>query len=160
MARRHTYRVDLTWTGDLGTGTSAYRAYSRNHELTAAGKPPIPGSADPGFRGDATRWNPEETLVASLSACHQLWYLHLCSVAGVIVTGYQDAAEGLMLEDDDGAGQFERVTLRPRVTITADSDPAVAAQLHHDAHDKCFVARSVNFPVTVEPDIVRAGVAA
>lgn len=159
MPKRHSYAVDLTWTGNLGTGTSAYRAYSRNHEISVAGKPPIAGSSDPGFRGDPGRWNPEETLVASLSACHQLWYLHLCSVAGVIVTAYADVAEGVMVEEADGAGQFESVTLRPRVTISA-GDAEVAARLHHEAHDKCFVARSVNFPVRVEPEIVRADRAA
>ncbi len=159
MPRRHSYKVELVWTGDLGTGTSAYRAYSRDHDMLAPGKPPIPGSSDPGFRGDPTRWNPEEMLVASLSACHQLWYLHLCSAAGVIVTAYEDAAEGELVEQDDGAGQFERVTLRPRVTISAESDAEMAARLHHDAHDKCFVARSVNFPVGCEPQISVAGAA-
>jgi organic hydroperoxide reductase OsmC/OhrA len=153
MPRRHSYKVEVVWTGDLGTGTSAYRAYSRDHDMLAPGKPPIPGSSDPAFRGAPARWNPEEMLVASLSACHQLWYLHLCSAAGVIVTAYEDAAEGELVEQDDGAGQFERVTLRPRVTITAESDAELAARLHHDAHDKCFVARSVNFPVGCEPQI-------
>jgi organic hydroperoxide reductase OsmC/OhrA len=156
MSRRHTYTADVVWTGNRGEGTSSYRAYGRDHEIRSEGKAPILGSSDPHFRGDAARWNPEETLVASLSACHQLWYLHLCAVAGVVVTAYEDRAEGVMLEEDDGAGQFERVTLRPRVTITAASDAALAARLHHDAHAKCFVARSVNFEVACEPAIVHA----
>jgi organic hydroperoxide reductase OsmC/OhrA len=84
--RQHRYSVTLRWTGNLGRGTADYRAYARTHELRAPGKPVLAGSADPGFRGDADRWNPEELLVASLSACHQLWYLHLAAEAGLVVT--------------------------------------------------------------------------
>ena len=156
MSRRHTYRAEVVWTGNQGTGTSTYRAYGRDHEIRAEGKAPIAGSSDPHFRGDAARWNPEELLIGSLSACHQLWYLHLCAVAGVVVIAYQDLAEGVMLEEDGGAGQFERLTLRPRVTISAASDADLAQRLHHDAHANCFIARSVNFEVACEPTIVRA----
>jgi len=154
--RLHRYQAKVVWTGDLGTGTSGYKAYARDHEARAEAKPPIPGSSDPLFRGDAARWNPEELLIASLAACHQLWYLHLASEAGVVVTAYEDDAEGVMAEAAGGAGQFESVTLRPRVTITAASDPGVARRLHEPAHEKCFIARSVNFPVACEPVIVRA----
>ncbi len=117
MAREHTYSVELDWTGNAGSGTSSYSAYSRDHELRAAGKPPIPGSADPGFRGDPARWNPEELLVASLAACHQLWYLHLCAIAGIVVESYSDRASGVMVEEDAGAGQFAGVTLRPHARL-------------------------------------------
>lgn len=156
MSRRHTYRATVVWTGNRGTGTSHYRAYGRDHELRAAGKPPIPGSSDPLYRGDADRWNPEELQVAALSACHELWYLHLCAEAGVVVVAYEDAAEGVMVEESDGAGQFERVTLRPRVTIAADSDAETARRLHQEAHAKCFLARSMNFEVTCAPEITAA----
>lgn len=158
-AKRHNYRVRVTWTGNTGSGTGSYRAYARAHEITVPGnadgpaKPPIPGSSDPAFRGDPARWNPEELLVASLSACHKLWYLHLCSQAGIIVTAYEDDAEGVMVEADDGAGRFESVTLRPRVRITAASDPALALALHGRAHELCFIARSVNFPVRHEAGV-------
>jgi organic hydroperoxide reductase OsmC/OhrA len=147
----HRYTVALKWTGNTGTGTAGYRAYERAHELSVEGKPVIPGSSDPAFRGDPKRWNPEELLVASLSACHKLWYLHLCSAAGVVVTDYVDAAEGLMAESADGGGHFTRVVLRPRVTITGGSDKEKAQALHHEAHAKCFIANSVNFPVSHEP---------
>src|SRR4051794_15702766 len=103
--RQHRYRVAVRWTGNTGQGTSGYRAYSRDHVVEAAGKPPIPGSSDPQFRGDASRWNPEELLVASLSACHKLWYLHLCAEAGVTVTAYEDHAEAVMSEHQDGGGR-------------------------------------------------------
>jgi organic hydroperoxide reductase OsmC/OhrA len=154
--RLHRYQAKVTWIGNLGAGTSGYKAYARDHEASAGAKPPIPGSSDPLFRGDAARWNPEELLIASLAACHQLWYLHLASEAGVVVTAYEDAAEGVMAEEAGGAGQFEQITLRPRVTITAASDEAVARRLHEPAHEKCFIARSVNFPVHCEPVIVVA----
>ncbi len=155
MGREHRYRVRLDWAGNEGSGTSSYRAYGRAHVLGAPGKPDIPGSSDPHFRGDPARWNPEELLVAALSACHQLAYLHLCATAGIVVTAYEDAAEGVMVEEPGGAGRFESVVLRPRVTIAA-GDAAKALALHHDAHDVCFIARSVNFPVTNAPEIVTA----
>ncbi len=149
--KSHHYRTVVVWTGNKGVGTRSYRDFGRDHETSAEGKPVIPGSSDPNFRGDRTRWNPEELLVASVSACHELWYLHLCSVGGVVVTAYTDHAEGEMLEAGDGSGHFTSVTLRPQVRLAAGSDPARAAALHHDAHQKCFIANSVNFPIAVEP---------
>jgi organic hydroperoxide reductase OsmC/OhrA len=154
MSKLHTYRATVRWTGDLGTGTSSYRAYARAHAIEATGKPTIPGSSDPAFRGDAAAWNPEELLVASLSACHQLWYLHLAAVNGIVVRNYVDAAEGTMSEEADGSGRFTRVVLRPRVTIAPGGDVEKARALHRDAHAKCFVANSVNFPVECEPEIM------
>jgi organic hydroperoxide reductase OsmC/OhrA len=151
--REHRYAVRVDWTGNLGTGTSGYRAYSRDHTIGAGAKPAIPGSSDPAFRGDPARWNPEDMLVASLSACHQLWYLHLCATAGIVVTAYADEAEGVMEEGPDGGGQFSSVVLRPRVTLAPGSDAAKALALHHDAAEKCFIARSVNFPVRHEPAV-------
>ena len=156
MSREHAYRVEVKWTGNRGTGTSSYKAYGRDHEIRATGKPAISGSSDPTFRGDPARWNPEDLLVGSLSACHELWYLHLCAGAGVVVLAYEDHAEGVMVEEDSGGGQFTSVTLRPQVTIDAASNADLAKSLHQVAHEKCFVARSVAFPVTVEPSIVRA----
>jgi organic hydroperoxide reductase OsmC/OhrA len=154
--REHRYHVTVEWTGNTGAGTSSYRAYERRHEISApdSAKPVIPGSSDPAFRGDAARWNPEELLVASLSACHQLWYLHLCADAGVVVTAYVDRAEGTMLEDAAGAGQFTRVVLRPVVTVAAGVDVERARALHHEAHARCYIARSVRFPVEHEPEIL------
>jgi organic hydroperoxide reductase OsmC/OhrA len=144
---KHHYQVNVAWTGNRGTGTSGYRDYERSHTISAAGKPAIPGSSDPAFRGDAARWNPEELLVASASACHKLWYLHLCADAGIVVTAYVDHAEGTMNGD-----RFERVVLRPHVTISA-GDRALALQLHHKAHEECYIAKSVNFPIDCEPSI-------
>jgi organic hydroperoxide reductase OsmC/OhrA len=151
MARVHRYRVKVEWSGNTGGGTSDYKAYERRHEISVDGKPPIQGSSDPAFRGDASRWSPEELLVASLSACHKLWYLHLCATAGVVVTSYVDSAEGEMEETSDGSGQFRRVVLHPVVSISPESDPAKAQELHARAHTKCFIANSVNFPVEHEP---------
>jgi Predicted redox protein, regulator of disulfide bond formation len=156
MARKeHRYQVTVEWTGNTGAGTAGYRAYERRHEIRAPGspKPGIPGSSDPAFRGDAARWNPEELLVASLSTCHQLWYLHLCADAGVVVTAYVDRAEGTMVEEANGAGQFSRVVLRPAVTLAPGADVARARALHHEAHAMCFIAQSMNFPVEHEPEI-------
>jgi organic hydroperoxide reductase OsmC/OhrA len=147
----HDYELTLRWTGNRGTGTSGYRDYGRDHEVSAAGKPSIVGSSDPTFRGDATRWNPEELLVAALSQCHLLAYLHLASSAGIIVTDYQDAPVGTMTTHPDGTGEFEGVILHPTVTITDAAAQSRAEALHHDAHATCFIARSVNFPVEHKP---------
>jgi organic hydroperoxide reductase OsmC/OhrA len=148
--KRHQYKVQVVWTGNEGDGTASFRGYRRDHDLRAAGKPPIFGSSDPGFRGDPARWNPEELLVASLSACHKLWYLGLCAQAGIVVTAYEDEAEGIMVEESSGAGQFIAVTLRPRVTITRQASLDTARNLHAKAHEMCFIARSVNFPVACQ----------
>lgn len=153
-AREHRYACVVRWTGNAGTGTSAYRDYRRDHEIAAGSKPVIPGSSDPAFRGDRARWNPEELLVASLSACHQLWYLHLCADAGVVVTAYEDHAEGVLAEEANGGGRMTRVVLRPKVTISANSDAGLAKSLHAKAHAMCFIARSMNFPVTHEPTVI------
>ncbi|QCN94380.1 OsmC family peroxiredoxin [Azospirillum argentinense] len=155
--REHQYGTTVTWTGNQGTGTSGYKAYSRDLEIVAPGKPPIPGSSDPAFRGDPARYNPEDMLVASLSACHMLWYLHLCAVNGVTVTAYSDPASGTMAEDTSGGGRFTEVVLRPQVTLAPGSDSAKAVALHHEAHEKCFIANSVTFPVRVEARITAEG---
>lgn len=144
----HRYEVEVTWSG----ATTGYRDYTRNHELLADGRPSIPATADPKFRGDKTRWNPEQLLVASLSDCHMLWYLHLCAEAGVVVTDYHDTAVGTM--DDE---RFQLVTLRPRVTVREPGMIDTARQLHGEAHKRCFIANSVNFPVAHEPTIVSEG---
>lgn len=152
----HTYQTSLCWTGNHGTGTSDYKAYGREHEIIAENKQaPIAGSSDPYFRGDGTRYNPEELLVASLSACHMLSYLHLCAVNGVEVTSYEDEAIGAMVENPEHGGNMTSVTLRPRVVVSAASDAAKALALHDQAHHMCFIANSVNFPVGHEPVVMR-----
>jgi organic hydroperoxide reductase OsmC/OhrA len=153
MKKTHTYLARITWTGNQGTGTASYRGYSRAHRIEAPGKPAIEGSSDPSFRGDATRWNPEELLLASASACHKLWYLALCAQAGVVVVSYEDAAEGIMAEEASGTGQFTSMTLNPKIALAPGADALAAAQLHHKAHDMCFIARSVNFPIGINPSI-------
>lgn len=157
MAATHRYELALEWTGNLGPGTRDYRAYSRDHEVLADGRPPLPGSSDPAFRGDPARWNPEELLVASLSQCHMLWYLHLCATAGVVVTGYTDRPAGTMTTDATGGGRFTEVVLRPRVTVADDAMREKARALHGEVGALCFIARSVNFPVRHEPTVTAAG---
>lgn len=152
--KTHHYSLIVRWTGNTGAGTSDYRSYARSHVIDSdTGKPPILGSADPQFRGDPGRWNPEELLVASLSTCHELWYLHLCADAGIVVVDYVDRPEAIMEEREDGSGRFVRAVLRPQVTIAPDGDVARATALHDAAHRMCFVANSVNFPVEHEPRV-------
>jgi len=153
MSREHRYLVEVRWTGNRGSGTSDYRAYDRAHEIRGDGKPAILASSEPALRGDDTRWNPEELLVAALSQCHMLWYLHLCTAADLIVQSYVDRPDGTMVESDDGAGRFTRVTLRPAITIGDRERLDEARDLHEAAHRLCFIANSVNFPVAVEPSL-------
>jgi organic hydroperoxide reductase OsmC/OhrA len=157
MTFPHHYRVDVEWTGNRGSGTDSYRNYGRDHVIRIDGKPELAGSADLTFHGDAARHNPEDMLVTALSACHMLSYLHMATMAGVVVTAYRDAAEGTMVTEGNG-GHFAEVVLRPTVTISATSDPANAQAAHDDAHHACFIANSVNFPVRCEPRIVIASV--
>ena len=151
----HTYSTLLTWSGNRGSGTSGYRDYGREHTVSADGPPPIPGSSDPAFRGDASRWNPEQLLVAALAQCHMLTYLHLCADAGVVVTAYADAARGVMKARRDG-GHFTSVVLAPRVTVATPEMAEPARRLHEDAHRICYIASSVNFDVRHEPVVVTA----
>jgi organic hydroperoxide reductase OsmC/OhrA len=161
MSRKHRYEVSTVWTGDRGDGTASYRAYDRDYETASDGRPTIQGSSDPAFRGAVGRWNPELLLVAALSQCHLLSYLHRCAVGGVVVVGYSDAAEGVMVEDADDGGHFEEVVLRPVVTVADEGMVETAEKLHAEASARCFIASSVNFPVHHEPRIVvDAGAAA
>ncbi|NUN99091.1 MAG: OsmC family protein [Saprospiraceae bacterium] len=151
MHGQHHYRLTLQWTGNKGTGTSHYRAYERSHTIIADNKVEILGSSDPAFRGDPTKHNPEELLVAALSSCHMLSYLHLCAVAGVVVTAYVDQASGTMVETADGGGHFTEVTLNPVVTVAEPAMMEKANALHGKASEVCFIANSVNFPVHHRP---------
>lgn len=153
MTKGHHYHTSLTWTGAGDSGTQSYRSYGRDYTVAIEGKPDITGSSDPAFRGDPTRHNPEDMFVASVSACHMLWYLHLCAVGGVTVLSYSDKAEGIMREGPDGAGKFEKITLRPTIVISKDSDTEKAKALHTTANEKCFIANSLNCPVEHEPVI-------
>ena len=155
--KQHRYATRTEWTGSLGDGTTSYRAYSRDHVISAAGRPELLGSSDPAFRGDASRWNPEDLLIGSLSSSHLLWYLHLCAQAKITVLAYHDDAVGTMMEDDGGGGRFTQAELRPVATIAAGGDAVLATALHEAAHRLCFIANSVNFPVAIEPTVIIAG---
>jgi organic hydroperoxide reductase OsmC/OhrA len=151
MHKLHNYQLTVKWTGNTGAGTSAYKEYERSHVITVQDKPDILASSDPAFRGDKTKHNPEELLLAALSSCHMLSYLHLCAVSGVIVTDYIDHATGIMINTPDGGGHFSEVTLNPVVTVTENSMTEKANELHKKANEFCFIASSVNFPVHHQP---------
>lgn len=143
---KHEYTIELEWTGNTGHGTNSYTGYQRSHQVIIKNKPVIECSSDPAFRGDPSRHNPEELLVASLSSCHMLWYLHLCADNGIVVVKYCDKAGGTMIDNVDG-GKFIEVVLQPEVTISDPSRIEQANSLHEQAHKKCFIANSCNFPI-------------
>ncbi len=152
MSHEHHYELEMEWTGNRGTGTDHYRNYDRDHIVRIVGKPELFGSSDPAFRGDRSRHNPEELLVAALSACHMLSYLHVCVKNGVVVTAYADRATGTLKTIGDG-GRMAEVVLYPAVTVRDAHMMEKARSLHGEAHKLCFIANSVNFPVRCEPDI-------
>ncbi len=154
MVKEHKYSATIKWTGNKGTGTDNYRNYERSHDIIIANKSVILGSSDPAFRGDKTKHNPEDLLLSSLSSCHMLWYLHLCSEAGVIVVDYIDSATGIMTETKDGGGYFSEVTLNPTIKITNPDLTNKAIELHKKANELCFIANSVNFKVKHNPTII------
>lgn len=145
--KEHFYQAKITWKGNLGTGTSGYQTYSRDHEIEVNNKSIIKASSDPSFRGNPENYNPEELFLASLSSCHMLWFLHLCSVDGVIVLDYKDESTGIMLEKKDGSGRFTEVTLHPRVIVKQERMAKKVDSIHAKANQMCFIANSVNFPV-------------
>jgi organic hydroperoxide reductase OsmC/OhrA len=149
----HDFKARLVWDGNLGEGTSTYTGYGRKYRVQFDGKPDLPGSADPIFRGDPDRYNPEDLFVASISSCHLLTYLSLCARSKINVVAYEDDANGTMVMRPDGGGKFESVTLRPKVTIAPGGDEKRAMELHETAHDLCFIAASVSVPVRHEPQI-------
>ncbi len=153
MQKEHNYIVNVRWTGNLGSGTDHYTHYSRNHDISVAGKATLHASADTPFRGEADKYNPEDMLLSALSTCHMLWYLHLCADAGVIVTAYTDTAEATLVQTGQG-GHFSKATLNPIVTVSQPSRIDKARELHKKAHECCFIANSVNFEVTIQPRII------
>ncbi len=155
MARTHHYQIKTEWTGNLGSGTLDYRAYKRDHSISAPGKAAtIEGSSDPKFRGDPKRYNPEELFLSSLSSCHMLWYLHLASANGITVLEYIDRAEATMEENPDGSGQFTSVRLQPEIHIAQGDKVALAQSLHKEAGQKCFIANSVKVGIEYGGEIV------
>ncbi len=155
MPRDHHYSAHLLWTGAVQGPTEDYASYSRDYVVRIAGKPDLIGSSDPLFRGDSKRHNPEDWLVAALSACHMLTYLALCVRKRIQVVAYEDEASGTMVLEG-GGGHFTEVVLRPKVTLAAGTDAAAAAALHEEAHHNCFIAASVNFPVRHEAEVMVA----
>jgi organic hydroperoxide reductase OsmC/OhrA len=152
--KQHNYSLTINWTGNKGEGTSGYKSYERSHEIIIEGKEIIKCSSDPAFLGDKTKHNPEELLLASISSCHMLWYLHLCSDAGIVVTNYVDNAKGIMEETVDGGGKFTSVTLYPTITLKDIAQQENANALHSKANELCFIASSLNFKVGHEASFI------
>lgn len=151
MKNKHNYTLKVKWTGNSGTGTSGYKDYERSHSILVENKVELFCSSDPIFRGDESKHNPEDLLLASVSSCHMLFYLHLCAVAGIIVTEYIDKVTGIMVETEHGDGKFTEITLNPTVTIIDSSMVQKANELHKKANELCFIANSLNFPVYHKP---------
>ena len=151
--KEHHYKVTIEWTGNLGNDTSKYDLYSRNHTIKTEKKAIIEASSDPAFLGDNTRYNPEELLLSSLSSCHMLWYLHLCTVNKINVVSYIDKPEGGMIENKNGSGKFSSVVLNPEITIRKTENIKKAIELHKKANEMCFIANSCNFTITHKPII-------
>ncbi len=149
--QEHSYTAKLDWTGNLGSGTSGHRAYSRDHDIEVDGPGHLAGTADPTFRGSKDRWNPEQLLLTAVAQCHMLSYLHVAVKAGVLVTGYRDTATGTLRLNRDGSGEFTGIWLRPCVELQDELQRPLADSLHAEANRLCFIARSLSVPVHHEP---------
>jgi len=153
----HRFESRLIWTGAAKGPTVDYATYSRECRVEFPGKPAIMLSSAAVFRGDPVLHDPEDLLVAALSTCHFLSYVALCARRGVHVTAYEDEAVGVMSRPPEAKTfRFTDVLLKPRVTIASDSDAELARALHEKAHEECFIAASVNFPVRHEATILLA----
>lgn len=153
MEKLHSYKATIEWTGNNGTCTDHYKNYERSHTIKIENKATIQGSSDVVFRGDKTKHNPEDLLVSAISSCHLLWYLHLCAINGVVILEYTDNVIGTMLETPNGSGYFTEVILNPTIQVSNINMIEHAIKLHHKAHEFCFIAKSVNFPVKIQPII-------
>ncbi len=153
MTTEHEYTTRVIWTGNTGEGTKTYKGYDRSWDIAAPNKPVIHCSNDPLLGGDPTLMNPEDLLLSSLSACHMLWYLHLASKEKIIVQSYKDIPVATGETLPNGTGRFLNATLRPRITVSSGSNTERAGSIHDEIHQYCFIARSVNFPVSYEPTI-------
>jgi organic hydroperoxide reductase OsmC/OhrA len=160
MAKQHEYSSRTVWTGNAGEGTRRYRGYARTWDIATPGKPVIHCSNDPLLGGDPTLPNPEDLMLATVSACHMLWYLHLACNAGIVIHSYTDDPVAIGETAPNGAGRFLSATLRPRIEVEAGADLDKAAALHNDVHQFCFIARSINFPITYAPTFVERAPAA
>jgi organic hydroperoxide reductase OsmC/OhrA len=154
MSKEHHYNATIIWTGNKGLGTKNYKSYDRNHTISIDNKADILASSDAAFLGDNSKHNPEDLLVSSLSGCHMLWYLHLCSANGITVVDYKDNASGTMKETEDNGGHFTEVVLRPTVVIMDQTQIERANELHKEANKMCFIANSCNFPVRHIPTCI------
>jgi organic hydroperoxide reductase OsmC/OhrA len=152
----HHYTVAVEWTGNNGLGTENYEVYGRSHTVQVEGKPLIECSSDTPFRGDAGKHNPEDFFVSSLATCHMLWYLHLCAENDIVVHTYKDIAEGTLVVADNAPGHFATVVLNPEVGVAEQWMITKANELHAEAHKKCFIANSCNFPIIIKPNSVIA----
>lgn len=156
MAQEHAYPARIVWTGNRGEGTKHYKGYDRTWDLAVEGKPVVSCSNDPVLGGDPTKYNPEDLLIAAVASCHMLWYLHLCSNTGITVLAYEDNPVGQGVMHPNASGNFTSATLRPKITVAAGADLEKARDIHNDVHKYCFIARSVNFPISFEPEIIEA----
>lgn len=151
--KNHHYKSKIEWTGNTGESTKNYRSYKRNYTISVEGKAEINGSSDPAFLGNPSLHNPEDLLLASVSSCHLLWYLHFCSVNKILVLEYVDFVEGIMVEEENGSGKFTEITLRPQIIVAEKEMIEKALELHQKANEYCFIANSMNFEVKHKPEI-------
>lgn len=149
--REFVYHISTHWEGNQGEGTKDFKSYNREFSVHAEGKPVLTGSADPSFKGDKTKWNPEELLLAALSTCHMLSYLYLCAAHGITVTSYIDHPTANMALDEKGKGYFTKAVLKPSIIVADPAKVGEAESLHEVAHSKCFIANSVNFEIEITP---------
>lgn len=151
MTQDHHYNITTEWTGKTAEGTKNVKKYNRTHTITNQGKPELILTTDNPHVGDKTKLNPEDLLVSSISSCHMLSYLYVCALEGIVITSYIDNANGIMTENVTGGGSFKEVTLNPVFSVADENMVEKAIELHHKAHEICYIANSVNFEIKCNP---------
>ena len=151
MTKEHNYKLTTVWTGNTGSGTKNVRSYDRSHTVAIQGKPELFLTTDNPAVGDKSKLNPEDLLVTAISSCHMLSYLYVCAMEGIVITSYTDHATGVMIEQANGSGSFKEVTLNPIFCVGDENMIEKAIELHHKAHEICYIANSVNFDVKCNP---------
>ena len=151
MEKEHHYKLKVNWYGATDAGNENLRTYDRSHSVSLEGKPELHLTTDDGTVGDQSKLNPEELLVSAVASCHMLSFLYLCSRKKIVITSYEDNATGLLIERSKGKSGIEEVVLNPVFTVADDSMKEKAVEMHHTAHDFCYIANSVNFEIKCNP---------
>ncbi|WP_159022904.1 OsmC family protein [Formosa sp. L2A11] len=153
MSTSFQFHINNSWSLEEATSTKKEGGSLKTHQVFLEDGKRLDVSAAKPFKGDASKYNPEELLMAALSSCHFMSYLYVCEQAGISILEYSDSVEGFLMLNNDGSGAFTKVTLNPKVKIESESQKQLAEDLHKKAGALCFIANSCAFTIEYKPKI-------